>query len=176
MSSSWIHTHCFTDPIWAGTEHTAWISLESSHNHGAGSPFQTSGLCSGMNWLCPQVPALPVLPLVSIFVNIYLMMQITSGTWILFGIWMAIGKRLFRVKSPLEWPNPILFLEALPKTVRCHNRKPTGHLLLKRVLTFPSHCLIFLLGSVIYIGYEIRHSLAGNKHQQPSASTTQTPD
>ncbi|XP_020761158.2 LOW QUALITY PROTEIN: cationic amino acid transporter 3-like [Odocoileus virginianus] len=38
-----------------------------------------------------KVPALPVLPLVSIFVNIYLMMQMTSGTWALFGIWEAIG-------------------------------------------------------------------------------------
>uniref|UniRef100_A0A8C6DZC5 Cationic amino acid transporter C-terminal domain-containing protein n=1 Tax=Moschus moschiferus TaxID=68415 RepID=A0A8C6DZC5_MOSMO len=68
-----------------------------------------------------RVPALPVLPLVSIFVNIYLMMQITSETWILFGIWIAIG-------------------------------------------------------SVIYLGYEIRRSLAGNNHQQPPASTPQTPD
>ncbi|KAG5201144.1 hypothetical protein JEQ12_005678 [Ovis aries] len=38
-----------------------------------------------------KVPALPVLPLVSIFVNLYLMMQITSGTWIIFGIWNVIG-------------------------------------------------------------------------------------
>ncbi|XP_055408390.1 cationic amino acid transporter 3-like [Bubalus kerabau] len=38
-----------------------------------------------------KVPALPVLPLVSIFVNIYLMMQITSGTWAIFGIWNVIG-------------------------------------------------------------------------------------
>ncbi|XP_060996163.1 cationic amino acid transporter 3-like isoform X3 [Dama dama] len=38
-----------------------------------------------------RVPALPVLPLVSIFVNVYLMMQTTSGTWALFGIWNAIG-------------------------------------------------------------------------------------
>ncbi|KAK1342350.1 LOW QUALITY PROTEIN: hypothetical protein QTO34_015114 [Cnephaeus nilssonii] len=38
-----------------------------------------------------KVPALPVLPLVSIFVNMYLMMQMTSMTWAQFGIWMAIG-------------------------------------------------------------------------------------
>ncbi|XP_040091466.1 cationic amino acid transporter 3-like [Oryx dammah] len=38
-----------------------------------------------------RVPALPVLPLVSIFVNIYFMMQLTSQAWALFGIWMAIG-------------------------------------------------------------------------------------
>ncbi|XP_061245176.1 cationic amino acid transporter 3-like [Bos javanicus] len=38
-----------------------------------------------------KVPALPLLPLVSIFVNIYLMMQITSGTWAIFGIWNVVG-------------------------------------------------------------------------------------
>ncbi|XP_061242624.1 cationic amino acid transporter 3-like [Bos javanicus] len=38
-----------------------------------------------------KVPALPVFPLVSIFVNIYLMMQITSGTWAIFAIWNVIG-------------------------------------------------------------------------------------
>ncbi|DAA19414.1 TPA: solute carrier family 7 (cationic amino acid transporter, y+ system), member 3-like [Bos taurus] len=38
-----------------------------------------------------RVPALPLLPLVSIFVNVYLMMQTTSGAWALFGIWNAIG-------------------------------------------------------------------------------------
>uniref|UniRef100_A0A3Q1MB71 Cationic amino acid transporter C-terminal domain-containing protein n=1 Tax=Bos taurus TaxID=9913 RepID=A0A3Q1MB71_BOVIN len=39
-----------------------------------------------------RVPALPVLPLVSIFLNIYLMMQMTSGTWALFGVWNVIGE------------------------------------------------------------------------------------
>uniref|UniRef100_A0A8C6AGS4 Cationic amino acid transporter C-terminal domain-containing protein n=1 Tax=Monodon monoceros TaxID=40151 RepID=A0A8C6AGS4_MONMO len=38
-----------------------------------------------------KVPALPVLPLMSIFVNVYLMMQMTSGTWAQFAVWMVIG-------------------------------------------------------------------------------------
>ncbi|XP_069405536.1 cationic amino acid transporter 3-like isoform X7 [Ovis canadensis] len=42
-----------------------------------------------------KVPALPVLPLVSIFVNVSLMMQMTSGTWALFGIWAAIGSVIY---------------------------------------------------------------------------------
>ncbi|CAM9958720.1 unnamed protein product [Rangifer tarandus platyrhynchus] len=57
-----------------------------------------------------KVPALPILLLVSIFVNVYLMMQMTSGTCAQFGVWNVIG---------------------------------------------------FL----IYFGYGIRHSLAGNNHQ-----------
>ena len=92
-----------------GTEHTAWIGLNLSRACCIGSPFQTSRVCSGMNWLCPQVPALPVLPLVSIFLNIYLMMQMTSGTWALFGVWNVIGEWLSGVKRLLEWLNPILF-------------------------------------------------------------------
>ncbi|XP_066228682.1 cationic amino acid transporter 3-like [Saccopteryx leptura] len=42
-----------------------------------------------------KVPALPVLPLVSIFVNNYLMMQMTSTTWAQFGIWMVIGFAIY---------------------------------------------------------------------------------
>ncbi|XP_055421740.1 cationic amino acid transporter 3 isoform X4 [Bubalus kerabau] len=58
---------------------------------------------TGVIWRQPQssaelhfkVPALPFLPLMSIFVNIYLMMQMTAGTWARFGVWMLIGFAIY---------------------------------------------------------------------------------
>lgn len=38
-----------------------------------------------------KVPFLPFLPVGSIFVNVYLMMQLDAGTWIRFTIWMLLG-------------------------------------------------------------------------------------
>ncbi|XP_078258501.1 high affinity cationic amino acid transporter 1-like isoform X2 [Rhinoraja longicauda] len=38
-----------------------------------------------------KVPLLPYLPVVSIVVNVFLMMQLDRGTWIRFAIWMVIG-------------------------------------------------------------------------------------
>ncbi|XP_034502410.1 LOW QUALITY PROTEIN: cationic amino acid transporter 3-like [Ailuropoda melanoleuca] len=42
-----------------------------------------------------KVPALPLLPLLSIFVNVYLMMQMTAGPWLRFGVWMLIGFAIY---------------------------------------------------------------------------------
>ncbi|XP_045394631.1 cationic amino acid transporter 3 [Lemur catta] len=58
---------------------------------------------TGVIWRQPQsstplhfkVPGLPLLPLMSIFVNIYLMMQMTAGTWARFGVWMLIGFAIY---------------------------------------------------------------------------------
>lgn len=58
---------------------------------------------SGVIWRQPQnhtplhfkVPVVPLLPLVSIFVNVYLMMQMTASTWARFGIWMLIGFAIY---------------------------------------------------------------------------------
>uniref|UniRef100_A0A8C6PP31 Solute carrier family 7 member 1 n=1 Tax=Nothobranchius furzeri TaxID=105023 RepID=A0A8C6PP31_NOTFU len=37
-----------------------------------------------------KVPLLPFIPVLSIFVNVYLMMQLDRGTWVRFSVWMAI--------------------------------------------------------------------------------------
>ncbi|KAM6907523.1 high affinity cationic amino acid transporter 1 [Xenentodon cancila] len=42
-----------------------------------------------------KVPLLPFIPVLSMFVNVYLMMQLDRGTWVRFSIWMVIGLAIY---------------------------------------------------------------------------------
>lgn len=45
-----------------------------------------------MFFISIQVPLLPILPVISVFVNVYLMLKLSSATWIRFGVWMFLGR------------------------------------------------------------------------------------
>ncbi|XP_061595474.1 cationic amino acid transporter 3a [Cololabis saira] len=65
-----------------------------------------------------KVPLLPWLPLFSVFVNIYLMMQLDWGTWCRFTVWMLIGFAIYffygiRNSSESSHRSPVL-----------HNKSP----------------------------------------------------
>ncbi|XP_070761386.1 high affinity cationic amino acid transporter 1-like [Enoplosus armatus] len=76
--------------------------------HGGLAPWSLSVLCIIMGvcltltfivWRQPQskaklafkVPLLPFVPVSSLFINVYLMMQLDRGTWMRFAIWMVLG-------------------------------------------------------------------------------------
>ena len=41
------------------------------------------------------MPLVPFLPLISVFINFYLMLVLNIQTWIRFGVWMAIGFAIY---------------------------------------------------------------------------------
>ncbi|KAM4726055.1 solute carrier family 7, member 3 [Anableps anableps] len=78
-------------------------------------------LCIIIIWRQPEskealtfkVPLLPWLPMFSVFVNIYLMMQLDKGTWIRFSVWMIIGFAIY-------------FIYGVKNSSEANNRSPSG--------------------------------------------------
>ncbi|XP_037934298.1 cationic amino acid transporter 2 isoform X2 [Teleopsis dalmanni] len=60
-----------------------------------------------------RVPFVPIVPAISIFINIYLMLQLDTMTWIRFGIWMIIGLSIY-------------FFYGLPNSLRELRRQRVG--------------------------------------------------
>ncbi|XP_077535169.1 cationic amino acid transporter 2-like [Haemaphysalis longicornis] len=50
---------------------------------------------SGTDNLTFAVPLVPFIPLLNIFINLYLMMRLPAATWARFGIWMAAGMLIY---------------------------------------------------------------------------------
>ncbi|XP_050333480.1 cationic amino acid transporter 3 isoform X1 [Bactrocera neohumeralis] len=83
-----------------------------------------------------RVPIVPLLPAISVFINIYLMLQLDVMTWIRFGIWMLIGIPIFIAcwcmydigDVTKRNPERVAFERALKESAR--NAKPSanGHL------------------------------------------------
>uniref|UniRef100_A0A672ZM78 High affinity cationic amino acid transporter 1-like n=1 Tax=Sphaeramia orbicularis TaxID=375764 RepID=A0A672ZM78_9TELE len=49
-----------------------------------------------------KVPLLPFIPVISMFINVYLMMQLDRGTWMRFAIWMALGNSHYLTSSVVQ--------------------------------------------------------------------------
>ncbi|XP_017086311.1 cationic amino acid transporter 2 isoform X2 [Drosophila eugracilis] len=60
-----------------------------------------------------RVPFVPIVPAISIFINIYLMLQLDSWTWIRFGVWMIVGLSIY-------------FFYGLPNSYREMKRQRAG--------------------------------------------------
>uniref|UniRef100_A0A8C7YEE0 Solute carrier family 7 member 1a n=1 Tax=Oryzias sinensis TaxID=183150 RepID=A0A8C7YEE0_9TELE len=83
--------------VWRQPESRTPLSFKVGFGLFYRNPFRHSSFLHGSTNLCSpsasdsQVPLVPFIPVISMFVNVYLMMQLDRGTWVRFSVWMAIG-------------------------------------------------------------------------------------
>ena len=114
MDPSLIHTQCFTFPVSVGTEHTASIGLESSWPHVGWGSFSDIWAVFRGELTLPTGPCSACPPAGEHLCEYLPDDAMTSGAWIQFSVWNAVGKRFSWIKRPLGWLIPILFLAPLP--------------------------------------------------------------
>ncbi|XP_058388058.1 cationic amino acid transporter 4 isoform X1 [Diceros bicornis minor] len=96
-----------------------------------------------------QIPMVPLTPALSILLNIFLMLKLSSLTWLRFSVWLLIG----------EW-GPGWDLGGLQEEGKQGSRAGTA----------PQAC-VTLAGLVVYFGYGIRHSKE-NQRERPGLTAT----
>ncbi|XP_050998115.1 cationic amino acid transporter 3 [Acomys russatus] len=105
----WTSALCSGDPVWV----TVVVLILGPILGIAGIISRQSQNSTPLHF---KVPLIPLLPMLSIFVNIYLMMQMTSGTWARFGIWMLIGFAIYFGYGMQHSVEEVKNHQPLPKT------------------------------------------------------------
>lgn len=104
-----------------------------------------------------QVPLLPFLPVASLFINVYLMMQLDRGTWMRFAIWMVIGTWTFLAT---DTASSVFSVSVFKRGWSC-------------CCFFIQHCFNYVFaGFLIYFSYGIRNSSEADLNRSSTPACT----
>lgn len=73
-----------------------------------------------------KVPLVPLIPALSILINIYLMLMLDVHTWIRFGVWMLVGLPMYFMSVRYDSPLSIYTMHAKPNGAFHNTQKSNG--------------------------------------------------